>query len=313
MLVQHSANATASVPDAAIKRATDAVSASFLREIVDAVAIPRHYEEEPENNRLTAHWITRQLRSYGYETDFQGQYANVIAHARRIFPSRVPNGACVLVGAHYDSVPGCPGADDNASAVAALLSCARVFAERGTEAPVCFVAFNREEDGLLGSTDFVNQVIGGKSIAIREAHILEMVGYCSHQPASQSVPPGLPIKVPDRGDFLGVLANKDSTAIASAILRTANTYRPDFPVLSLKVYGGIETLVPVLGRSDHAPFWKAGIPAVLWTDTSEFRNHHYHRETDTPGTLDYDFLRAVTQILIATVLDAVEEHRVRRE
>jgi len=57
----------------------------------------------------------------------------------------------------------------------------------------------------------------------------------------------------------------------------------------------------VLLRSDHAPFWKAGIPAVMWTDTSEFRNHHYHQATDTPQTLDYDFLRAVAQVLIATV------------
>jgi len=303
MLVQHSANATISVPDAAIKRAIDAVSASSLREIVDVVAIPRHYEQEPENNRLTAHWIAGQLRSFGYETTFQGDYGNVVALARE--------GACILVGAHYDSVPGCPGADDNASAVAAMLTCAKVLAEHAPGSPVGFVSFNREEDGLLGSADFVEKVVAEKSMTVREAHILEMVGYCDHHPASQSIPPGLPIKVPDRGDFLGVLANQDSTALASAILQTANTYRPDVPVLSLKVYGGIETLVPVLGRSDHAPFWTAGIPAVLWTDTSEFRNHHYHRETDTPDTLDYDFLRAVTQILIATVLESAGKHHAR--
>ena len=76
----------------------------------------------------------------------------------------------------------------------------------------------------------------------------------------------------------------------------------------MKVYAGIGKLVPVLGRSDHAPFWRADIPAVMWTDTSEFRNQHYHRGTDTPVTLDYDFLRAVTQILIATVLDSVKKH-----
>jgi Zn-dependent M28 family amino/carboxypeptidase len=310
MLVQHSTNAKASVPDIAIKHAIDAVSASFLREIVGGVAIPRHYEQEPENNRLTAHWIARQLHSYGYETAFQGDYANVVARARESVASRAD--ACILIGAHYDSVPGCPGADDNASAIAAMLACAKALAEHAPGSPVGFVSFNREEDGLLGSTDFVERVVADKSITVREAHILEMVGYCDHRPASQSIPPGLPIKVPDAGDFLGILANKDSTASASAILQTAKTYRPDFPVLSLKVYGGIETLVPVLGRSDHAPFWKAGIPAVMWTDTSEFRNRHYHRETDTPDTLDYDFLRAVTQILIATVLGSVEKYRAPR-
>lgn len=306
MLLQHSANATAGAPQAAIQRAMDAVSASFLREMVDAIAIPRHYELEPANNRLTAHWIARQLRSYGYETDFQGEYTNVVALAHRCATPRLPDEACVLVGAHYDSVPGCPGADDNASAVAAMLACAKALAEHAPGTPACFVSFNREEDGLLGSVDFVESVVAGKHIAVREAHILEMVGYCDHRPASQSIPPGLPIQAPDRGDFLGILANKDSTAIASAILRTAKTYRPDVPVLSLKVYTGIEKIVPVLGRSDHAPFWKAGIPAVMWTDTSEFRNGHYHRETDTPDTLDYNFLRAVTQILVATVLNSVE-------
>ena len=306
MLVEHSADAKADIPHAAIKRATDAVSRSLLREIVDVVAIPRHYELEPENNRLTGHWIARQLRSYGYQTHFHGEYANVVALAPGN-PVGAASQSLILVGAHYDSVPGCPGADDNASAVAAMLACAKVLAEHAPESPVCYVSFNREEDGLLGSADFVERIVAGKSLVVREAHILEMVGCCDHRPASQSIPTGLPIQIPYRGDFLGILANEESTAIASGILRTAKTYRPDFPVLSLKVYGGIGKLVPVLGRSDHVPFWRADIPAVMWTDTSEFRNHHYHRETDTPDTLDYDFLSAVTQILIATVLDSVKK------
>jgi hypothetical protein len=152
------------------------------------------------------------------------------------------------------------------------------------------------------STDFVNAIANGTQPAIRDAHILEMIGYCDHRPATQTLPQGLPIQVPDRGDFLGILANKDSTAMADSVLQAAKTYRPDFPVLSLTVDVAIDNLLPVLLRSDHTPFWTAGIPAVMWTDTSEFRNHHYHLPTDTPDTLDYDFLRSVTQILIAAVL-----------
>jgi Zn-dependent M28 family amino/carboxypeptidase len=261
------------------------------------MAVPRHYELQPENNRLTAHWIARQLRSYGYETELQGEYANVVARSRH-----VPDAPCILVGAHYDSVPGTPGADDNASAVAALLACARALAEHAPESPVCFVSFNREEDGLLGSADFVKTVAAEGKIPVREAHVLEMVGYCDHRPGSQAIPPGLPIQMPDRGDFLGILANKDSTAMAATVLQAARTYWPDFPVLSLKVYAGVEKLLPVLQRSDHAPFWGAGISAIMWTDTAEFRNKHYHQPTDTPDTLDYDFLRRVSQILIATIL-----------
>ena len=304
MLVEHSANANAGTPDTTIRRAVDSVSASFLREIVDVVSIPRHYELEPENNRLTAHWITRQLRSYGYDTELQGEFANVIAR-----PKHLADTPFILVGAHYDSVPGCPGADDNASAVAAMLACAKAIAVHAPETPVCFVSFNREEDGLLGSADFVKETVRGKPIMVREAHVLEMVGYCDHRPGSQSLPQGLPIRVPDRGEFLGILANKDSTGVADAILQAAKTYRPDFPVLSLKAYVGIEALLPVLLRSDHTPFWKAGIPSVMWTNTSEFRNHHYHLPTDTPDTLDYDFLRTVTQILIASVLTMMPDRR----
>ena len=297
MLVQHSANAQDGTPDATIKRAADSVSASFLREIVGVVSIPRHYEFEPDNNRLTAHWIARQLRSYGYATEFQGEFANVIAR-----PKHLADTPFILVGAHYDSVPGCPGADDNASAVAAMLACAKAIAHHAPESPVCFASFNREEDGLLGSADFVGQIMAGKQLAIRVAHILEMVGYCDHRPGTQSLPQGLPIQLPDCGEFLGILANKDSTAVADTILQAAKTYQPGFPVLSLKVYVGIESLLPVMLRSDHTPFWKAGVPAVMWTDTSEFRNRHYHQVTDTPDTLDYGFLRAVTQVLIATTL-----------
>lgn len=261
------------------------------------LSIPRHADLEPDNNRLTAHWIANQLRSFGYETGFQGEFANVIAR-----PKHLGDSPCIIVGAHYDSVPGCPGADDNASAVAALLACAKALAAHAPACPVWFASFNREEDGMLGSADFVKELVERKRVPVREAHILEMVGYCDPHPGSQSVPQGLPIRVPDRGDFLGILANKGSTAPADSILRAAKTYRPDFPVLSLKVYLGIEQLLPVLLRSDHAPFWKAGIPAVMWTDTSEFRNPHYHQIADTPQTLDYDFLQAVTQVLIAAVL-----------
>lgn len=296
MLVRYSASTTAAARDPVIQRATDAVSASFLRETVKTLSIPRHADLEPDNNRLTAHWIAGQLRSYGYETDSQGEFANVIAR-----PKPRSDSPCIIVGAHYDSVPGCPGADDNASAVAALLACAKALAAYAPARPVWFASFNREEDGMLGSADFVKELVEHKGVAVREAHILEMVGYCDPHPGSQSLPPGLPIRVPDRGDFLGILANKGSTAVADAILQAAKTYCPDFPVLSLNVYVGIEQLLPVLLRSDHASFWKAGIPAVMWTDTSEFRNPHYHQTSDTPPTLDYDFLRSVTQVLIAAV------------
>src|SRR5439155_24919694 len=107
---------------------------------------------------------------------------------------------------------------------------------------------------------------------------------------------------PDIGDFLGLLANCHSNAVAEKLVTLAAANVSQFPVLALKVYLGIEKYFGHLLRSDHAPFWQAGIPAVMWTDTSEFRNPHYHRASDTPDTLDYEFLAQVTKLALARVL-----------
>jgi hypothetical protein len=297
MRVLHLSDVSVIGTDGNIAKAVESVSETFLRGVVQTVSIPRNFVFEPLNNRFIAEWITEQLRSYGYKPFYQGRYENIIA-----FPSEQIPGTVILIGAHYDSVPKTPGADDNASAVAALLSCAKAVAEYAEHIPVGFVAFNREEDGMVGSTDFVNNYVSKNTIHIQQAHILEMVGYCSHRPKSQQFPKGLPVKVSDTGDFLGVIANQDSNALIERILRQAKSYFPNFPVLGLQVYAGLEKYFPPLSRSDHAPFWKAGIPALLWTDTSEFRNPNYHQTTDTPGTLDYAFLRKVTQLLLLHTL-----------
>jgi hypothetical protein len=115
-------------------------------------------------------------------------------------------------------------------------------------------------------------------------------------------PPGLPVKAPTTGNFLGVLANAKSGRHMNGVLQNAKCYLPEFPTLGLHVLLGFEKHLPVLRRSDHAPFWQAGIPSVMWTDTSEFRNPHYHLDTDTPDTLNYPFLRRVTQLLVATAM-----------
>jgi hypothetical protein len=277
-----------------VAKALSAVSADDLRATVELLSRPRHFTAEAETNRWAAGWIEERLRACGYETLLQGRYANVVA-----LPRARAEGAVVLVGAHYDSVPGCPGADDNASAVAAMLGCARAVSEHFPERGVCFAAFNREEDGLLGSTELVEEYLPQSGLRIREAHVLEMVGYRDLRPGSQKLPADLPIQVSDAGDFLGLIANRDSNRVLDGVLKRARSYLPLFPVLGLKVFLGLEKRLPHLRRSDHAPFWQRRIPALMWTDTSEFRNPHYHQPTDTPETLDYEFLRQVTQLLVA--------------
>ena len=112
----------------------------------------------------------------------------------------------------------------------------------------------------------------------------------------------LPVKVPDTGNFLGILGNSSSNQVVDTILAAGRSYLPDFPVIGLKLYLGAERIIPNMTRSDHVSFWENEIPATMWTDTADFRNPNYHRRTDTPDTLDYDFLASVTKVLIASVL-----------
>jgi Zn-dependent M28 family amino/carboxypeptidase len=279
------------------------ISEIQLREWVERISVPRHFRAEREHNRATARWLHDVLAAFGYRVERQGPYTNILA-----FPeSSADLHEVILVGAHYDSVANCPGADDNGSAVAALLGCAAACSLWRPLLPVVFVAFNREEDGLLGSRDFVESYLPQAAFKVRCAHILEMVGYASSEPGSQRLPAGLPVKISDTGDFLGLLANRRSAKAMDFVLRQARTHVPELPVSGLNVKLGLEKYFPVLSRSDHAPFWARKIPAVMWTDTSEFRNHHYHRSTDTPDTLNYPFLRQVTQLLTACVIRQAEQ------
>lgn len=296
MRVRHSSKARLREIDADIDQAVASVSADYLREIVEAISIPRHFFAEHRNNQLVARRVAQEFESCGYDVHYQGAWSNLVAKKAETFED-----GAILIGAHYDSVPSTPGADDNASGVAAMLACAKALSVFD-DLSVCFVAFNREEDGLIGSADFVENHIGKEKLRVREAHILEMVGYCNRIKGSQHAPEGLPIKISDTGDFLGVVGNRISTAMADTAMEVAKTYTPDLPVTGLKIYLGLEKRLSLLRRSDHDPFWQSNIPAVMWTDTAEFRNQNYHQPTDTPDTLDYDFLQKVARLIVACAL-----------
>ncbi len=293
MLIHHATSKPAQSISTTVSAALAAISEADLRAWVKRLSVPRHFRQQPEENRDAAIWIAAQLQSWGYSVQLQGQFYNVVALPRDL------GRPLLLVGAHFDSTPVTPGADDNASAVAAMLGCAKSMSNEFPDASVGFVAFNCEEDGLLGSQDFVENFVLPEKLVIAGAHVLEMVGYASHEPGTQMTPTSLPIRIPNTGDFLGLLGNSKSVALLDNTLALANTYLPGFPVISLRVTLGLEKHFPVLQRSDHAPFWQHGIPSVMWTDTSEFRNPHYHQMSDLPETLDYPFLRRVTQLLFA--------------
>jgi hypothetical protein len=298
MLVRDSSKAKAIERNNSVAGLMDSVSENDLRAWVKQLSVPRHFVGQPQANREAAEFVAGLLTDWGYQVSYQGYFYNVVAKPPNV-SDRIQ-----IVAAHFDSTAFTPGADDNASAVAAMLGCAKAIAGVAMKIPTMFISFNREEDGLLGSIDFVKQVSAAERLCIKCAHVLEMVGFASNEPNSQMTPAGLPIKIPTTGNFLGLLANGNSGNEMDHVLQNAKGYLPEFSVLGLHVLMGFEKILPVLQRSDHAPFWQAGIPSVMWTDTSEFRNPHYHRESDTPETLNYTFLRRVTQLLIATTLTA---------
>lgn len=256
------------------------IEREYLREVVRALAFPRPIDS-PENVTVRK-IIVEEFRRFHTPTVI-GEMKNVCAGD--------PGTAKILIGAHYDSVPGSPGADDNASAVAVLLAVARAV---GKHPDIIYVAFNSEEYGLAGSREFVESL--GKN-NLEAVYILEMVGYRDRRPNSQKNPLPLVQGVPTTGDFLGVVTNNDG--LLSKILSGANACNVPFvglavPDLAASIKA-IESYSPHLLRSDHTPFWEKGIPAAMLTDTAEFRNPNYHKATDTPDTLDYEFMAEIAK------------------
>ncbi len=285
------------------KNKTITISETYLREVIEAISIPRHYIYEKKNNLKVRSWIKREFESLGLHSVYQGDYDNIIA----TYAGMLMSECSIIIGGHYDSVPDSLGADDNASAIAGLLATAKALKEVAPSLPVMFVAFNREEDGLLGSQEFMETLPQSLREQIKCVHILEMIGYCSHEAHSQHIPEGLPVKVSDVGDFIAIISNRDSNHLIKPIIKLAENHQPQLAVKALKVFLGIEKFFPHLSRSDHAPFWQSRIPAMMWTDTSEFRNPHYHKPSDTPDTLDYEFMRRVVELLGEVVLEELRE------
>ena len=208
----------------------------------------------------------------------------------------------VLVVAHYDTVPDTPGADDNASGVAGLLEVARALAGHRFQKDLVFIAFALEEYGYPGSLHYVQQATARRA-RIAGVFDLEMIGYTS---PIQTAPPGVP--APAVGDFIGVIGNRRSEGLVSLFEEGAARFVPSLPVEGLIVEGNGEDL-PVARLSDHAPFWDAGYPAVMITDTAFLRNPHYHQRTDTLETLDLPFLRnvaAATAVAAALLADPAQ-------
>jgi len=238
------------------------------------------------------------VRAQAYQ--YQGQWVTNVLATR---PKAMGASAYYVVGAHYDTVPGTPGADDNASAVAVMLELARRVSSTRLKAPVLFAAFTLEEPpayltGHQGSRMFVRQCQDNGD-RVLGAIVLEMVGYTAprqHYPYLGRWP-----GYPGEGNFIGIIANWHSWRFGRAVLRgfRKNT---ELPVESLFLpFNG--RLLPETRLSDHASFWDAGLPALMVTDTAFFRNPNYHLLSDTIDTLNFTFMAELVKSLELALLE----------
>ncbi len=226
--------------------------------------------------------------------DYRGRrVANLIADLPGAGAGAVP----YLIGAHYDTVLGTPGADDNASAVAVMLALAGRAAAKPPPVPLRFAAFTLEEPPThatrhQGSRVFVRRMIeSGEGVA--GAIILEMVGLTTPQ---QDYPVFLQwAGYPKTGDFIAIVGNRRSRAFGARVVAGMKR-NPALPVESLFMWFN-GWLLADTRLSDHAPFWDKGLPALMVTDTAYFRNPHYHGPGDRPETLDYAFMANLVRSL----------------
>ncbi|PZO57319.1 MAG: peptidase M28 [Phormidesmis priestleyi] len=250
---------------------------------------------------LAQRYICAELSQYGSLTSQQ-----FLVQARKHFnwqitiPGRKPALAPVLIGAHYDTVPGSPGADDNASGVAVLLSLAALLCDPldRPRRSLHFVAFDLEEYGLVGS-----QVCAESWRAQQKSlHLmlsLEMLGYFSSAPDSQQYPlPVLSRIYPSTGNFIALIGNAATTLRMMAIKRHMKQVGMPCEWLPVIKQG---QQIPRTRDSDHAPFWDAGYPAMMVTDTANLRSPHYHKASDTLETLDIAAMAKITLGLAASL------------
>ena len=277
----------------------------------DVRVLSERYAQRSANNRDQLNdsgvWIGQRFASMGYEVDTEPvptavgpKGFNVIAEITgTLHPEQI-----VVIGAHYDTELHTPGADDNASGVAVMLELAARFVQAPQARTIRWIAYTNEEGsnsagGAMGSyTNATNSKAKNEQIVAMLS--LEMLGYFSDEPGSQRYPfPAemanqLGMDLPTVGNYIGVVGRLVDRPLLEQVA-SAMSGAGTIPVTQ----AAIPPLVTAIYRSDHANYWLRGYPAAMITDTSEYRNPHYHRSTDTADTLNYVRMSAAADALEA--------------
>ncbi|MFO7606398.1 MAG: M28 family peptidase [Desulfurivibrionaceae bacterium] len=250
---------------------------------------------------IEAAWLKQgyEVKSQEYQVDGTGVRNLEIEITGARYPERI-----IIIGAHYDTVAGSPGANDNGSGVAALLEISRRFSSATPEKTVRFVAFVNEEppffmSGLMGSRVYAARARRNNEQIVAMLS-LETIGYYSEAPGSQRYPFPLRLFYPDTANFIGFVGNLPSRRL---LKKVSDSFQRNsaFPAERLAA----PSWLTGVGWSDHWSFWQEGYPAIMVTDTAFFRYNHYHLAGDTPDRLDYDKMAEVTAGLYRTIAELV--------
>lgn len=258
-----------------------------------------------------AAWVESRMDEAGYRPErhryelrgarFSGYAGKTADNLIAELPGTTRPGEIVIVGAHYDTVRGSPGANDNASGVAALLALAEWFSERPQPRTVRFVSFVNEEPPFFTTRDMGSHAYAARSREQGEQIVammsLDGLGYFSNEPRSQRYPvPGIGLAYPGEANFIGFVTRlRDRGLLHSALA----AFREQASVPSEGA--ALPAVLPGVGWSDHWSFWQHGFSAFMVTDTLPFRYPHYHSARDRPEHLDYERMARVTEGLKAVV------------
>jgi len=274
--------------------AEEKLLADRLSRHVGAIASREHNFMHPVALEDAARYIETAFEEMGYRIETQRipRDGTEVRNIQVELPGSALAQEIVVVGAHYDSVVGAVGANDNGSGVAALIELARLLHDARPARTVRFVAFVNEEPPFFYSDEMGSRFYARRSKAGGENIVamfsLETIGYYTDKPDTQSYPFPLSFFYPKTGNFVAFVANLSSRALLHEAIASFRRHA-QFPSEGVAAPG----LLPGVGWSDHWSFWKEGYPALMVTDTAPYRYPYYHTMQDTPDKVDYERLARV--------------------
>lgn len=302
-----------------IQSIVDQVDINKLRSDLEFIEGIRHRSTGADHLQATRDFIDQRFINYGFNSTVQNFDFGSWTGKNHIGTKKgtTDDEIVYICDAHYDSVSSSPGADDNGSGVVGFLEAARVLSNFNFKKTIKFIGFDLEESGLIGSIAYVKDKISPEEEIVGVLNF-EMIGYYSDQPNSQTLPNGFNILYPNqvteiendsfRGNFIGNFGLENQSDWSLAYDNAASKYVPDLNVITFDVPQNWAIIAPDLGRSDHAPFWQADIPAVMLSGTANFRNPYYHTPNDKVSTLDLIFMSNVVKGAIATLAEEAGIH-----